>query len=155
MDKEETSGAPDNNAKERANLRNAEARLEARSCGVTVPETASVEDVLRALRAEVERLQPFEAQAGDATALRKVLIDEAIAEGVRAHGEDFNETDMRTMLEGMPVNVMRSTRDTWKQVADKTFGGGRQTKDNPDTPNRETEVEAEDVEDFIDAEGVV
>lgn len=77
---------------------------------------------------EILRLRPL---ADMGTAYRTTLIDEAITEGNRAHGNDFAVESYRGLLNSADITVIKRMRDDWKAVADSNFTAGRQTTDTP------------------------
>ncbi len=130
-DKPNSSGAPDNKLLER------EVAIEVRAAGVEVKDGQTVQEMVAALRTEVDRLKPLEKDALEGRVLRKALLDDAIAEGVRAFGDKFNAEGKRTMLEGLDVETVTEMRASWKEIGDKVFKGGRQTQDNPEGDPKE------------------
>ncbi len=78
------------------------------------------------LGAALTRLRPL---ADDGRAYRADLIEEALAEGVRAHGEKFASEAYRGMLESSGIEVIKRMRDDWRAIGDKQFPGGRQSRD--------------------------
>lgn len=81
---------------------------------------------LNEAQAEVARLQPL---ADQGRAYRDELVNQAIAEGVRAMGEAFPEETYRAMLTSAPLEHIRQVRDTFAAQAAVRFPGGRQTRD--------------------------
>lgn len=77
-------------------------------------------------RSEIERLRPL---ADDGKQYRSDLIEDAIAEGVRAHGTEFKPDDYRGVLTSAPISTIKRFRDDWKVVGDKNFAPGRITGD--------------------------
>lgn len=77
-----------------------------------------------AAQQEVARLQPL---ADQGTAYRRQMIEETVAEGVRAMGDAFPEETYRAMLENAPLEHVRQVRDTFAGQAKARFPGGRQT----------------------------
>jgi hypothetical protein len=77
-------------------------------------------------KAEIARLQPL---ADQGRAYRDELVNQAVAEGVRAMGEAFPEETYRAMLAGAPLEHVRQVRDTFSAQAAVRFPGGRQTRD--------------------------
>ncbi len=77
-------------------------------------------------KAEIARLQPL---ADQGRAYRDELVNQAVAEGVRAMGEAFPEETYRAMLAGAPLEHIRQVRDTFSAQAAVRFPGGRQTRD--------------------------
>lgn len=78
------------------------------------------------LEAEIERLCPL---ADDGRQYREDLVTQALAEGVRAHGQEFREETYRGILESANLDTIKAMRDDWAAVAAKRFPGGRQTVD--------------------------
>ena len=87
---------------------------------------AEAQAELEQSRAEVARLQPL---ADQGRAYRDELINQAVAEGVRALGETFPEETYRAMLANAPLEHIRQVRDTFAAQAAERFPGGRQTRD--------------------------
>ena len=77
-------------------------------------------------QAEVARLQPL---ADQGRAYREELVNQALAEGVRAMGEAFPQETYRAMLSAAPLEHIRQVRDTFAAQAAVRFPGGRQTRD--------------------------
>jgi hypothetical protein len=98
---------------------------------------------LNEAQAEIARLQPL---ADQGRAYRDELVNQAVAEGVRAMGEAFPEETYRAMLTGAPLEHIRQVRDTFAAQGDARFPGGRQTVDLPtvddNKPQRETPLAA-------------
>lgn len=87
----------------------------------------SIVEGYRAAAAELERLRPL---ADDGNTYRNDLIEEALAEGVRAHGENFKKEQYEATLRSSTLETIKLMRDDWKRAGDKTFKGGRQTVDS-------------------------
>lgn len=68
-------------------------------------------------------------------------VDEAINEGVRAMGDNFDVEHYRTMLKGLTIEAVKRMRDDWARIGDAQFTGGRKTGEG-----REVEEENERVE---------
>jgi len=75
---------------------------------------------------QVAELQPL---ADQGRAFREELVNQAVAEGVRAMGEAFPEETYRGMLGNTPLEHIRQVRDTFAAQAAERFPGGRQTRD--------------------------
>lgn len=89
-----------------------------------------------AARQEVTRLQPL---ADQGRAYRAHLIEEAVAEGVRAMGEAFPEETYRAMLADASLEHIEQMRDAFGAKAAERFPGGRQTHEEPEkAPVRNT-----------------
>jgi len=94
-------------------------------------------------RQEVARLQPL---ADQGHAYRGELVDQAVAEGVRAMGEAFPVETYRAMLADAPLEHIRQVRDTFAAQAAVRFPGGRLTQDGAkqesNEPQRQTPAAA-------------
>jgi len=131
------------------------ARVRAAAEALGVPEGGDLSAAIRSLRAEIARLQPWEAQAlqaeerangyeqriaelaplaEDGRLYRADLLAEALAEGVRAYGERFNAEMYTALLQAAPLAAVKRMRDDWRLVGDQLFAGGRLTVDRPEQP---------------------
>lgn len=81
---------------------------------------------VRGLLAEVARLTPL---AAEGEQYRADLVAEALAEGVRAYGKQFDEATYRKTLEAAPLATIKRFTADWSEIAGKRFPGGRQTTD--------------------------
>lgn len=84
-------------------------------------------DLLTRIRFLVER-------ARDGVSYREALITEALVEGARALGTDFDREARRRALEGYPTELVKQMRDDWARIAKGTFPGGRQTTEGDEQP---------------------
>lgn len=75
-----------------------------------------------------ERISALESQAADGAQYRHDLVEEALAEGVRAQGETFDRTLYETTLRSAPLALVKRMRDDWKRVADALLPNGRHTQ---------------------------
>lgn len=94
------------------------------------------------LAGEIERLKPL---ADDGETYRSDLVDEAIAAGVRANGDGFDEATYRATLERASIEFVKRMRDDWLASGDKRFSGGRKTVEGdtdeaPETPDEAPET---------------
>lgn len=124
-----TSGAPDNKMLER------EVAFELRTAGVAVPDGTSILDAAKAAAAEVQRLRPLETQATEGQKLRAQLVEDTLAEGVRAYGNDFQREAKKTMLDKLDVDAISEMRASWKALGDTKLSGGRRSVEAPDAPD--------------------
>ncbi len=98
------------------------------------PDDKPLADSVRELQDELKRLRPLEAEAkrlqplaDDGKRYREDLIAEALAEGVRAQGENFAAETYRSILVSAPLDAVKRMRDDWRVVGDRRFPGGRQS----------------------------
>lgn len=73
------------------------------------------------LAAELERLRPL---ADDGRTYRADLIEAAITEGVRAHGDKFAQEQYRGLLEASSIEVIKRMSEDWAVIAAERFPGG-------------------------------
>ncbi len=64
--------------------------------------------------------------ADQGRAYRADLIEQALTEGVRANGNDFDRDTYQRILEVAEVATITRMRDDWRQLADAQLGGGPQ-----------------------------
>lgn len=86
--------------------------------------TSLGEEVTKA-KARIAELEP---QAADGALYREALIEEALAEGVRAHGDKFEAESYAELLKGSTVRTIRLMKDGWARVAASTLPAGRSTQ---------------------------
>lgn len=100
---------------------------------------APVDSTVRWMVDEIRRLRP-DADAG--RAYRSDLIEDTIAEGIRAKGADnFAAETYRGMLAGMTLDQIKQIRADFKEIAAKVLPTGRQTTDGEAPPNDDQEAE--------------
>lgn len=78
------------------------------------------------LDAQIAELTPL---AADGRTYRADLIAEAIAEGVRARGEDFDTETYQSVLESASIAVVKRMKADWQAIGDSQFVGGRKSAD--------------------------
>lgn len=85
-----------------------------------------------------ERVQSLESQAEEGRQYRKDLIAEALAEGVRAQGNDFDADTYKTVLESASLTVVKRMRDDWKKAANAITPAGRKSVDSTAETKKKT-----------------
>lgn len=94
-------------------------------------------DVVAGVRLLVEELGRLRPLADDGRAYRADLIEEALREGVRAHGEAFAQETYRAVLAGAPLATIKQMTADWRAAGDRFFQGatdkpgGRLVNDGP------------------------
>lgn len=88
------------------------------------------EEIVERLDNLTKRLGEIEPQAEEGRQYRKDLIAEALAEGVRAQGNDFDTATYQSVLERSPLAVVKRMRDDWKKNAEQNLHAGRASTDN-------------------------
>lgn len=91
---------------------------------VREPNGEPLDEAVRWLVDEVARLTPL---ADDGRAYRNDLVTEALAEGVRAMGENFAQETYEATLRGASIETIKRMRDDWRAIGDANFPSGRQT----------------------------
>jgi hypothetical protein len=92
------------------------------------------EDVLGGINKVASRLKELEPQAEEGRQYRKDLVAEALAEGVRAHGNEFDAESYTGILNAAPLATVKRMRDDWKKTANKTLPAGRASLDEEVNP---------------------
>lgn len=124
------------------------------AAGETLARFGSIDDVdmtevtvsrgVDVLAGEVRRLRPL---AEDGEQYRADLIDEAIREGVRANGDEFNQDLFRSQFENADLDFIKEMREMWTKQGDEQFADtGRLSKDGEeggDTEPPDTKKEEE------------
>lgn len=104
-------------------------------------ETVEAKDIGEAVVVLATRYMQREAKAKDGERYREDLINAAIAEGVRAYGNDFKADSYRLLLSGAPLETIKSMAGDFKKFADAALPAGRASVDEDQTPNKQ-EIEA-------------
>lgn len=73
------------------------------------------------------------ADAADGRQYRADLLEDALAEGVRALGDKFNRATYEGALRTSPLATIRQMRDDWQRTGDARLPGGRLTRDGEQT----------------------
>lgn len=87
-----------------------------------------------------KRLQTVEPQAAEGIQYRKDLVEQALAEGVRAQGNEFDRALYETTLNASPLPVVKRMLADWKKVADAGLPAGRSTVQEDQTPSKKEVV---------------
>lgn len=76
-----------------------------------------------------ERCRALMAEARDGRAYRSSLIEDTLKQGVRAHGESFQQDVYRKMLNTSDIDSIKRMHEDLKAVGDKLFPAGRASND--------------------------
>lgn len=90
---------------------------------------ADIEALGERLATVTARVAELEPRAADGDQYRNDLVAEALAEGVRAYGNDFDSETYEEQLRSAPLKVIKRMRDDWRSIGNNRFTGGRQTTD--------------------------
>ena len=101
-------------------------------------ERSALADKLEEATSRVGELEAEAAElriaAEDGKTYRVDLIEDALSNGVRAFGNNFERKTYEDMLKASPLNVIKRLRDDWAVVGDAAFEGGRKSQDNGEAP---------------------
>jgi hypothetical protein len=112
-----------------------------KTLSIKADEDVSLDDGVRLLKTEVEVLRP-RAERGDK--LFSKLVDEAVAEGVRAFGDKFDAEKQKRTLSKLEVEDVEAMREAWSAQAGEKIPAGRKSKDEGDESTKREE--SDDVE---------
>lgn len=90
------------------------------------------------------RVKELEGPAADGVQYRNDLIEEALAEGVRARGDQFNREVYEQNLRSSNIAYIKTMRDDWKAAGDARFPGGRKTSDSHEPKDKKAAKTAAD-----------
>ena len=111
--------------------------------------TDEPEAVVSTLQAEVESLREQNetlkdekadllVDAEDGKAYRKARVDEGIKQGIRAHGDDFDEEYHREYYADLPLDKLEKAIESNKKIGDTQLPEGRSTSDTHEPPPEDT-----------------
>lgn len=106
-------------------------------------ERAQVQTLANELGAERNRVNALTAEAALGRAYRADLIEQAVAAGVRAYGNDFDVATYRTVLEVATIDVIKRMTADWTTVAGRLFGE-RVSSERGEEATRPTVTPADD-----------
>ena len=118
----------------------------------TTDEPDAVVDTLQAeltsLREKVEEqkdeIADLTIDAEDGKAYRQARVDEGIKQGIRAHGDDFDEEYHREYYADLPLDKLEKAIDSNKKIGDTKLPEGRSTTDDHQPPPEKTQASARD-----------
>jgi hypothetical protein len=85
---------------------------------------AGGDSLLEDMEWAAETMQELRLLAEDGLQYRQALVDETLAEGVRAMGTQFNVDLYRGLLVNATIPQLRRMRDDWRVMGDNQFAGG-------------------------------
>ena len=108
----------------------------------TTDEPDAVVETLQAevttLREKVEEqkdeIADLTLDAEDGKAYRQARVDEGIKQGIRAHGDDFDEEYHREYYADLPLDKLEKAIDSNKKIGDAKLPEGRSTADTHEPP---------------------
>ena len=84
------------------------------------------------------------ADAEDGKVFRKARVDEGIKQGIRAHGDDFDEEYHREYYADLPLDKLEKSIESNKKIADAKLPAGRSSSDDHEPPPEKTQASARD-----------
>ena len=120
-----------------------------------IKSTDEPDEVVRTLEAEVTSLREqaetlrdekadLLADAEDGKAYRQARVDEGIKQGVRAHGDDFDEDYHREYYADLPLDKLEKAIESNKKIGDAKLPEGRSTTDTHEPPPEKQRASARD-----------
>lgn len=121
----------------------------------TIKTTDEPDAVVETLEAEVTSLREkveeqkddiadLTADAEDGKAYRQARVDEGIKQGIRAHGDDFDEEYHREYYADLPLDKLEKAIESNKKIGDTKLSAGRSTSDDHEPPPEKTQASARD-----------
>ena len=107
---------------------------------------STLQDEVTSLREQVETLRDEKADlvadAEDGRAYRQARVDEAIKQGNRAHGDEFDEEYHREYYADLPMDKLEKAIASNKKIGDAALPAGRSTSDDHEPPPEEKSAAA-------------
>lgn len=94
-----------------------------------VNETEQLRSTGEQVTALQQRITELEPRAKDGDTYRNDLVETALAEGIRAFGDQFDKAGYETMLRGLPIANIKQMSAAWTKIGDATLSGGRSSDD--------------------------
>lgn len=83
----------------------------------------------------VEKVTELVKESGWGRSYKEDLIKDTIAEGIRAHGNDFDQDHWRSYLEGQTeMEPIRKARDSFRKAADQKIQPGQKSRAEDNQP---------------------
>ena len=84
------------------------------------------------------------ADAADGKVYRQARVDEGIKQGIRAHGDDFDEEYHREYYADLPLDKLEKAIESNKKIGDMKLPAGRSTTDDHEPPPEQQQANARD-----------
>ena len=108
----------------------------------------TLEAEVTSLREKVEEqkdeIADLTLDAEDGKAYRQARVDEGIKQGVRAHGDDFDEEYHREYYADLPLDKLEKAIESNKKIGDAQLPEGRNTTDTHEPPAEKTRATERD-----------
>jgi ATP-dependent exoDNAse (exonuclease V) alpha subunit len=96
--------------------------------------TGEVTDLREQVETQKDEIADLQAAAKDGEAYRDARVEEAIKQGVRAYGDDFDEEYHREYYGDMPLEKLEDHIAQNKKKGDAALAAGRSTTDEHEPP---------------------
>ena len=96
--------------------------------------TSEVTDLREKVETQKDEIADLQAAAKDGEAYREARVEEAIKQGVRAYGDDFDEAYHREYYADMPLEKLEGHIAQNKKKGDAVLAAGRSTTDDHEPP---------------------
>ena len=96
--------------------------------------TGEVTSLREKVETQKDEIADLQAAAKDGEAYREARVEEAIKQGVRAYGDEFDEAYHREYYGDMPLEKLETHIAQNKKKGDATLSGGRSTSDDHEPP---------------------
>lgn len=91
-----------------------------------------------------DKIADLTLDAEDGQAYREARVDEGIKQGIRAHGDDFDEDYHREYYADLPLDRLEKAIANNKKIADANLSAGRSTSDTHEPPPEKTKLTERD-----------
>ena len=109
---------------------------------------STLEAEVTSLREQNETLKDEKADlladAEDGKVYREARVDEGIKQGIRAHGDDFDEEYHREYYADLPLDKLEKAIESNKKIADAALPADRSTSDEHEPPPEKTRATERD-----------
>ena len=120
-----------------------------------IKSTDEPDEVVRTLESEVSSLREkvetqkdeiadLTADAEDGKAYRTARVDEGIKQGIRAHGDEFDEEYHREYYADLPLDKLEKAIESNKKLGDAKLPAGRSSSDTHEPPPEKKQASAND-----------
>ena len=96
--------------------------------------TGEVTDLREKVETQKDEIADLQASAKDGEAYREARVEEAIKQGIRAYGDDFDEAYHREYYGDMPLEKLEEHIAQNKKKGDAALAAGRSTTDDHEPP---------------------
>ena len=103
-----------------------------------------VESLREKVEEQKDEIADLTLDAEDGKAYRQARIDEGIKQGIRAHGDDFDEEYHREYYADLPLDKLEKAIESNKKIGDAALPEGRSTTDEHEPPPEKTRATERD-----------